>query len=179
MHFFIDKQSIDSAYLPPSPQDIINISMEMQQKVDAVQFAVSDPCSEQGSTFTAYGAKIQSSDMVTPAYIKMRRYVAPDADNIFMAYRTLHLNGKIQQGLADDGEFYGDLQIRDILKDKKLINIVVFVARRYKGVHIGKVRFQLIEQVVLDVLPKLNADTQPAAQRPSRRNSLLSHEDLD
>ena len=36
-----------------------------------------------------------------------------------MAYKIL-MDGEIQQGSTDDGEFYCDLEIRNIIKEKKI-----------------------------------------------------------
>ena len=43
----------------------------------------------------------------------------PRADSLFMAYIIL-MDGKIQQGSTDDGEYYCDLEICYILKEKKI-----------------------------------------------------------
>ena len=83
----------------------------------------------------------------------------------------LQLDGKVQQGSADDGEFFCDLQIRDVLKEKRAVNIVVFVTHEYKGIHIGKVCFRLVREAVEEVLTRIDCQIQPLPQRPPRSRS--------
>ena len=178
-NFFIDKKLIQEKFSPPSPQDLVTVSIATEQMINSIQFLSSAEHSESGSTFSAFGAVIHSLDLITPAYIKIRRDIVSAADNIFMAYRILRLDGRIQQGSADDGECYGDLEIRDILKEQKVVNVIVFVSRHYQGVHIGKARFRLIRDAVEEMLPRLNCDRQPEPQRRPRRTAEDSHDDLD
>ena len=96
-----------------------------------------------------------------------------------MAYRVLRLDGRVQQGSADDGECYGDLEIRDILKEQKVVNVIVFVSHHYQGVHIGKARFQLSRDAVKEVIPRLNCDHQPEPQCHPRCTPDERHDDLD
>ena len=67
--------------------------------------------------------------------------------------------------------FSVDLQIRDVLKEKHAVNIVVFVTREYKGIHIGKVRFWLVCEAVEEVLTRIDCQIQPLPQRPPRSRS--------
>ena len=138
MNIFIDKHAIQSTFVAPSPQELMNVPVSTQQMMDSFQFEVSSKFTEEGSTFVAYASLLHTVDLVTPAYIKMRKHEAPTADNVFMAYRLLQFNGKVQQGLHDDGEYYGDLEICDILKEQEVVNVIVFVTRHYLGVHIGR-----------------------------------------
>ena len=128
--------------------------------MDSAEFQRSTVHEESGSKFTAYAAKLLSSEILKAAYIKIRKCLEPKADSVFMAYRIL-MDGKIQQGSTDDGEFYSDLEIRDILKEKKIVNLVVFVTRSFNGQHIGKARFRLIRDMVYEVLSCIDFEVEP------------------
>ena len=106
MNFQIDEKVIQSIFLPPSPYDLVNISVSTQQMMDGIDFVASENHIEKGSSFTAYAAIVISLDLITPAYLKKRKVIAPAADHVFMAYCMLQLDGKVQQGSADDGEFF-------------------------------------------------------------------------
>ena len=179
MNIFIDNHAIQSTFVAPSPQELMNVSVSTQQMMDSFQFAVSSKFMEEGSTFIAYASLLHTADLVTPAYIKMRKYEAPTADNVFMAYRLLQFNGKVQQGSHDDSEYYGDLEIRDILKEQEVVNVIVFVTRHYLGVHIGKKRFSLTRSAVEEVLQKIDCPKQPAPQRTPPKPNHSCHDSID
>ena len=166
-NFYIEDELIENPFPPPTPNELLNINIAMMQMMDNVEFQKSTVHEESGSKFTAYVAKLLSPEILKAAYIKIRKFLEPKADSVFMAYRIL-MDGRIQQGSTDDGEFYGDLEIRDILKERKIVNLVVFVARTFNGQHIGKARFRLIRDVVYEALTTIDYEVEPA--RPARRS---------
>ena len=112
----------------------------------------------------------------------MKKYLRPKADSVFMAFRILEADGKITQGSTDDSEYFGDLEIRSVLEERKVVNVVLFVSREQGGGHIGPVRFKIIRAVTEEVLDKLKCDTIPKNQRSSpakSRRRASRHEDID
>ena len=51
----------------------------------------------------------------------------------------------VKYGNQDDGEYGGSYKILEHLKDSELSGIIVFVARKYGGMNIGKKRFTHIK----------------------------------
>ena len=67
------------------------------------------------------------------------RQLVPKADHIMVAYRIPDMEGS-----CDDGEYYGDLQIMKLLKQKSITDVAVFVARSKGEANLGARRFQAI-----------------------------------
>jgi hypothetical protein len=70
----------------------------------------------------------------------------------------------------DDGDHGLGRHVFEILQQKGLKGVIIFLARDYGGTHLGKDRFTIINRVVHQALGKFNAAIQrdPKIKRPSR-----------
>lgn len=59
-----------------------------------------------------------------------------------------------RQGLNDDGEHGGARKILEALECNNITNKIVIVTRWYGGKHIGKKRFEIIENCTKNILQK-------------------------
>ena len=71
-----------------------------------------------------------------------------------VAYR-LKEGDNIREGCSSDKEHFGDLEILKILKTANLLDIAVFVAREYGGVHLGNARFKIICEVATKAIQEM------------------------
>ena len=166
MKFFMDGKLVTPRVKPPCPKELLNRSTTLKAKMDSITFVQSEDCKEMGSVFRGFAAPLYSLDLVQPAYIKVRKQLKPTADSIFVAYRMVSPKGKIMQNSSDDGEFFGDLTIRDLLRDLRIVNVIVFVSRDYQGRHIGDARFRLVREAAKKALDQMQCDSEPKQQRP-------------
>ena len=107
---------------------------------------------ESGSTFQAHCADIDKVDDVNQimANLLKNKALATATHNIF-AYRV----GKSlspREGMNDDGEHGGARKILETMRANDVTNKIVIVTRWYGGTHIGKKRFEAIENCCKDIL---------------------------
>ena len=76
------------------------------------------------------------------------------ADHIMLAYR-IKQGEDIKQGSVSNGEHFGDLEVMKVLVFQERVNVVLFVAYQYGGIHLGRCRFQLIEDVAEEALSQV------------------------
>lgn len=74
----------------------------------------------------------------------MQRY--PAADHAMMAY-ALKEDEVLKTGFCDDREYRAGNRLKKLIFEKKARNTVLFVLRKYGGVHLGFNRFSIIERV--------------------------------
>lgn len=130
----------------PQPSQLF-LGAEEQNKVDQLQplLVQTEPESAKNSQFIALAAKAFSVEEVKRFYIAVaQRY--PAADHCIMAY-ALKEKDKLKSGFCDDREFGAAIRIRKMIFEQKSKDTVVFVVRKYGGVHLGFERFQIIEEI--------------------------------
>lgn len=127
-------------FLDPKTQEIIdNMQAEMVE---------TEPILIRNSEFIGLAAPANTTEQVV-----YQRY--PCVDHAVMAY-SLKENGTLKNGFCDDKEYGAGIRLRKILFDQKCRDTVVFVLRKYGGVHIGFQRFETIEEVAKRVINMLN-----------------------
>ena len=134
---------------PLTVRDLLTITPEQQNKINSIQFMQSTLLKEKGSSFIGYAAKINNTSDICNAYLKAKQ-TAPDADHVMMAYAVKHYTGH-----HDDGEHGASKKIASILSNRNAMNIIVFVARQYGGLHLGPKRFIYIEKAAREALNQL------------------------
>ena len=107
---------------------------------------------ESGSTFQADSADLQKVDDVNliMANLLKNKSLATATHNIF-AYRVGN-QAKPREGLNDDGEHGGARKIMEVMRANNITNKIVIVTRWYGGTHIGKKRFEAIENCTKNIL---------------------------
>ena len=142
---------------PPDIHQVIYGLRTQTRELSNMEFVSAYPVSENGSTFKGYGVRVKQLAAVELAYIKARQTV-PNADHIMVAYKLGDLEGS-----CDDGECFGDLQIMKLIKKQKMNNVAIFVTRTKGETNLGSRRFEIIREVVSDVLQRLVAETEEPA----------------
>ena len=93
------------------------------------------------------------------------------ADHVMVVYR-LKEGDNIREGCSSDKEHFGDLEILKILKTANLLDIAVFVAREYGGVHLGNAHFKIIHEVATKAIQEMQLPN--ASQNSSDGPVLMS-----
>ena len=117
---------------------------------------------ERGTSFTAAVAKIKNAEEAKQTYTAF--LLNPDkavAHHNIGAYRYYNpMTAKTIEGYNGDGEHGAGRLLTTYLLKKNLTNIAVFISRGSEGTHIGKKRFQLMEEAVESALSKLLLETE-------------------
>ena len=145
------------------------MSAETKQQVLMLDLKKGVPREEQRSRFTGYCAKVMSLEEVKLAYMKVRK-LDQRADHIMLAYRIKTEEG-VKQGSVHNGEVFGDLEIMKVLIFQERVNIVVLVSRLYGGVHLGRLRLQMIKGITEEMITQIPAEifAVPKYQRSGSR----------
>lgn len=131
----------------PQPSQLF-LDTAAQQSIDAVQhqLAETEPEVLRNSEFVGLAAKAHSLEEVQQLYTAaVQRY--PAAEHAMMAYALKDPNGAFKTGSCDNREFGAGNKLKKLLFEAKAKNTVVFVLRKYGGVHLGFSRFEIIERV--------------------------------
>lgn len=127
-----------------------------QQEVDKVQAELveTEPTILRNSQFIGLAAKANSIAKVQRLYTAViQRY--PAVDHAIMAY-ALREQDQVKSGSCDDREFGAGSRLKKTIFETKSRDTVVFVLRKYGGVHLGFGRFAMIEQVAKAALDLLS-----------------------
>ena len=136
------KQHIQS----PSVQDIFNMNVEDENRMEDLTIKHTEAIVDKGSVFRGHALKVHNSREVRLAYAKLR-LLFPESNHIILSYAV-----KTYTGFNDNGEYGAGKRILKILENSKKSNVAVFVTREYGGTHLGPRRFVHIEKVARDAL---------------------------
>ena len=145
---YVNKVPQKKHVTPPSIQDMYNIDAEMQSKIDSLQCVYSEKEEEKSSVFRAIALKVKNTQEVRLAYKKAKQ-LFPESDHIVLAYAV-----KTYTGYHDNGEHGAGKRMLQLLLNRCQNNTVVFVMRRFGGIHLGQRRFMYMEKVAKDALNK-------------------------
>ncbi len=146
----------DELHESSKPEKFIFSSEDIASSQD-VELVHSSDVHDQGSTFVAHGAKIESRDDVKPVLLKtfQDRRVAGATHNMF-AYRFKDNHGNIREGHNDDGEHGAGWKMLEVLRDENVEDSMIICTRWFGGKHLGPDRFKRIKEVTADALLKLS-----------------------
>ena len=133
---------------PPAFEELFP-DMAEQERMEKIKLWYSDPRQENGSVFTAIGVKVSSVAEVNRAYRRMRQ-LYPSANHIAVGYEC----GKAY-ACQDDSEWGFGLAIQKILEGNSMLNRAVFVVRNAGGTRLGVRRFQILADIVNEVIIKI------------------------
>lgn len=157
-----DKVVVDGELHPPEiqapqPSEIMFLSQEKQNQVDALQSKIvqTEPETIKSSEFMALATKVHSIEDVKNAYIAVYQRF-PSADHIMLGY-ALKEDRKLKTGGCDDKEYGSAIKIKNIIFQQKAKNTAVFVVRKFGGLHLGFNRFRIIEKVALQAVEILES----------------------
>ena len=172
-NFIVNNKIVEEDIRPPSFRDMLLISADTQRKIEELQTFESPHVEKNGSWFQAYAIRAESLADVELGYLKVKQ-IKRFADHVMAAYRIKISDSEIQEGCTPDKEYFGDLEMLNVMKVANVVNTAVFVSREYGGKHLGKQRFTIIRDVTTKALQEMSPDTYsvPSQQtRPKARRS--------
>lgn len=139
----------------PQPSQLF-LDAEEQKKVDAIQSLLiqTEPETLKNSQFIALAARVKTVEEVKRCYIAVSQR-HPAADHNMMAY-ALREEDQLRTGSCDDREYGASVRMKKKIFELKSKDTVVFVLRKYGGVHLGFERFQVIENIAQKAIELLN-----------------------
>lgn len=140
----VDGKVVEPDIITPQPSELF-LDAVLQKKVDEINqnFVMSDGVQVKNSEFIALAMKVDSTDTAKLAYkAAIQRF--PAMDHVMAAY-AFKENGTVKMGHCDDGEYGGGMVIRRSMAELKAKDTMVFVVRRFGGLHLGIDRFKAIE----------------------------------
>lgn len=146
---YINDKLHEQKVLPPRPLDIF-VSTEDQRYMDAIDFTISKPRTQNLSQFIGLATKVQTIDQVQAAYRKVRQ-MYPSYDHAMMAYKL----SDEDEGYQDDGEHASGMKIQTSILERRCSSIALFVVRNFGGIHIGPQRFDCILEVANQAMEAL------------------------
>ena len=162
-----------------SPENVELLRMEKQQleQIRAIKMIKGHEATEKGSDFVAYSSKVKSEAEVQNCLRKLKVKFA-DATHIACAFRLYKPKGPFRQGYVNDQEPGAGIRLLEVLKEKDVQCTAVFVIRYYGGVHLGKRRFEIYENVAQSAVQKL-LRVQSKQLRQSRLDRANSQDSID
>lgn len=145
---FVENELHVQNVFPPRPLELF-VSKSEQQKMDKMNFTLSQPKTQDGSIFVGLAINVTSIPDVNRAYRKVRQ-MYPSYDHIMMGYRINNYSG-----YQDDGEHASGIKLHALIYAMKRTDVAVFVARNFGGSHLGPKRFDYIHQVAEAALKNL------------------------
>ena len=131
---------------PPSIEDVNSAMMTRRDDLSSLKLYHSTaPIIENNNHFTAYAVRTRRMDAVRLGYIKTI-ITKPRANHVMMAYRVGNYSGS-----CDDGECQAGGRLLQVLKNKRLKNVAIYVVRESNGQHLKQRRFELIDQVATEL----------------------------
>lgn len=142
----IDGKQYEKQVSAPKPADIFYPDEKQMDLADEIDMVRGKDEELYKSTFVAYAVAVQDHQDITAAYTKVRMKFA-QASHVVCAYRLQGESTPNMQDYVDDGEYGAGRAILSILKEEKLMNVVVFMIRQYGGQNLGSARFELFKKV--------------------------------
>ena len=149
-NLYINGDKYEKAVTPPPIKEVLLASEEdLSLKKDKIHSSA-QKCVK-NSTFQAYIAEATSFEKVKEIYMKIKaKHLS--ATHIACAYRIFGSRFYNLQDYSDDGEHKAGSTMLNVLKTHKLWNMAVFIVRYHEGPNLGKLRFQIIEEMTSNVI---------------------------
>lgn len=149
-----DKPEVPDISTPQPSQLFLDVVAQQQVDLAQSKLVETEPETLRNSQFIGLAAHASSLQQVQDLYVAvMQRY--PAADHAMMAY-ALKQDTVLKTGFCDDREFGAGARLKKIVFEQKARDTVVFVLRKYGGVHLGFNRFNIIENVAKAAISMLN-----------------------
>ena len=148
--FFINNEVQMGLIEPPTPSKVVNRVQLYGEKIKNIPLVKTNPETRLGSTFIGYALHVKTLQLVEMAYVKLRT-LHPFARHIMLAYDVA---GEV--GSCDDGEYFGDLALRDVIQWNRVKDIAFFMIRMASHQQIGGQRFDIIRTLAGELLVQLD-----------------------
>ena len=169
----VNNEEVKQKLHPPKKMDILRMNESELEEARAIKMASGPKHIEKGNEFLSYATKVKSIGQIRKAYTKLRIKHA-DALHISCGYRLENPIGPYRQEAVDDKDCGMGRAILRVLKSKEITEMAVFTVRYFSGVHLGKRRFEIIEQITEGAVQAWNTKQLKQRQRSQRQNSQTS-----
>ena len=142
----VNNEKVKPKIFVHSQTEILRLSEKQLEVIRATKIARGPEHMEKGSKFLSYATTVQSLSDVTHAYQKLKVKHA-DATLISCAYRLDNPIGPYRQQSLDDGDCGIGCSILKVMKQQHSECMAVFIVRYYGKIHLGKQRFEIVEQL--------------------------------
>ena len=148
----VDKLVVGKKVTQVKKDCVMDINVDTTEAASQVMVNHAPPKTYRGSTFRGHNVPIQTQDDIIPALhaVYSDERVARATHNIY-AYRLQTGNGIVEH-YEDDREWGAGRLLLKLLKDNDITGKLVCVTRWYGGVHLGRARFDHIQEAARDTL---------------------------
>lgn len=137
---FVNHQKISDQIQTPTTQMMLETPLEVRKQLSQMTMVKTGEITDGGSTFFAYGRKVNNWDEVRRGYMKVKM-AHPDADDIMCSFSVKDCFGHQRHELHDDREHGGASRILSAIQNAKMTDVAVYVLRYFDGNKIGRKRF--------------------------------------
>ena len=148
----VNNKVFEEVIQPPSPAEVLKAMEVYDTLLEKLTFVETAIHYTKGNAFKGYAISLSKLHSVHLAYCKLKG-LFPTRDHIMMAY---HISSA--RGSCDDKEYFGDLQIAEMISSQGRTDIAVFVARAC-GQKLGAKRFEIIRMITQELFTALDTKT--------------------
>ena len=141
----------------PKIKELLDMDPETIKNVGELCVTQSNEVTEAGNRFRAYACKSICLADVRNAISHIRRK-HPDSTHTIVAYRLAGLNKAYDEDYLDNSEHGMGRRILSQIIQKDATNITIIVLRHFSGIHIGNRRFEIVKNLVSDVMDQLEKE---------------------
>lgn len=123
---------------------------DRQAQLDEIVLMKSDDGTVKNSVFQAFAIHATKSGDIQDARLKVR-IANPSVSHVIAAF----VSGHGQYAYDDDGEYGSGLRLARAIQNAGYTDVVIVVARRFGGQHVGAQRFQVINELALQAVLRL------------------------
>lgn len=173
----IDEQTYEKAVHAPAPAELMRPDEKLYKLTEEIDMVRGKDDTIKKSKFIAYAAAVHDTNDVQAAYIKVRMKFA-DATHVVCVYRLQGAHSPTLQDYIDDGEFGAGRVILNVLKEEKLMNIVIFLIRYHGGTNLGSVQFDKFRETAQSAIANLRKRVEELKEkeRQETRENDLKHQ---
>ena len=135
----IGPQKYAKKVIAPTPQEILQLSLEEMRQILSMSISAGKPVYEQGSHFQGFTAAVQTHQQIRQLYTKLKLTHA-DARHIVCAYSIPGTDLHHCNDYYDDEEVGTGKFLLKLLLDNHITSRVIFVVRYCYGQKVGMVR---------------------------------------
>jgi hypothetical protein len=148
---------------PPSAGQILEIEAPEMIQLRDYRFIHSDETVAKGSKFKIYCHPVRTLADVRMAYKAISSIPqAAKCTHLISAYK---IDEKIK-GYQDDGDYGFGQQIMRTITDKGQQGMVYFLTRHFGGRHLGRRRFQIVHDLLIQTIERTTTLSAPTASPP-------------
>ena len=161
---YINNQKRKPPLVPPTLERILTCDPDELDVISNVDFFASDLIGLKNSTFRAFVSPAANLEDARYAYLAIARFPRVSASShLISAYYTQDE----EYDYHDDGDHGLGRHVFDLMIEKGLKGVIIFLSRDFGGIHLGSDRFTIINRVVKQAMAKFNA---AATRNPLIRN---------